>query len=50
MEIRGLTARLLTEFDVSLAPGEDGWKLINEAKDHFTLSLQPFNLSFKKRQ
>ncbi|KAL5359671.1 cytochrome P450 [Aspergillus floccosus] len=50
MEIRGLTARLLTEFDVSLAPGEDGQKLINESRDHFTLGLPPFSLSFEKRQ
>jgi tryprostatin B 6-hydroxylase len=50
MEIRGLAARLLTEFNVSLAPGEDGRKLINESKDHFTLGLQAFNLGFKKRQ
>ncbi|PGH15628.1 hypothetical protein AJ80_05493 [Polytolypa hystricis UAMH7299] len=50
MEIRGLTSQLLTEFDVSLAPGEDGKELLYNAKDHFTLGLRPFHLVFSKRK
>ncbi|KAK2778748.1 hypothetical protein FQN52_005483 [Onygenales sp. PD_12] len=50
MEVRSVVAKLVTEFDVGMAPGEDGSKLINETKDIFTLELADLFLSFKPRQ
>ena len=46
MEMRTLTAQLLLAYDVALAPGEDGHKLLYETKDHFTLGLGELNLVF----
>ena len=34
MELRTLTAKILLEYDVSFAPGEDGSRLENDSKDH----------------
>jgi hypothetical protein len=49
MEMRTVITNLLCEFDtVEFAPGEDGSALIKDAKDHFTVGLQPFKLCFKK--
>jgi tryprostatin B 6-hydroxylase len=48
MEIRLLTAQLITRFDVSLAPGEDGTDLLNSV-DHFTIGLKPINMIFTRR-
>lgn len=49
MELRTLTARLVTLFDVALAPGEDGKLLLEKSTDHFTVGLQPLNLVFTRR-
>lgn len=48
MEIRTITAQLVDQFDVSLAPGEDGKKLLMETTDHFTMGLEPLMLIFKR--
>lgn len=48
MEIRSLTAKVLLAHDVRLAPGEDGSLLLNESKDHFSMSLAPLNLVFNR--
>jgi tryprostatin B 6-hydroxylase len=48
MEIRLLTAQLITRFDVALAPGEDGTALLNSV-DHFTIGLKPINMIFTRR-
>ncbi|KAH8691979.1 putative cytochrome P450 monooxygenase [Talaromyces proteolyticus] len=50
MEIRMLTAYLITEFDISFAPGEDGRDLLSKTVDHFTVSLGPLNLCFARRR
>lgn len=50
MEIRLLTALLITRFDVRLAPGEDGTALLNHSVDHFTIGLKPINLVFTQRK
>ena len=50
MEVRTITAQIIDQFDVALAPGEDGSRLINKSKDHFTMGLEPLELTFKKRQ
>ncbi|KAL3471262.1 cytochrome P450 [Aspergillus californicus] len=48
MEIRLLTAILVTRFEVALAPGEDGGQLLNSF-DYFTVGLKPCHLVFRKR-
>ena len=48
MEMRTVITYLLTSFDtIEFAPGEDGTGLLEDAKDHFTVGLQPFQLCFK---
>ena len=49
MELRNVTARLVTEFDVKFAPGEDGSNLLEKSKDIFTLQLAPLELIFTRR-
>lgn len=49
MEVRTITAQLVDQFDVSLAPGEDGKKLLMKSTDHFTMGLEGLNLIFKRR-
>jgi cytochrome P450 len=49
IELRTLTAQLLDRFEVTLAPGEDGSRLLRETKDHFTTGLAPLDLVFTKR-
>jgi tryprostatin B 6-hydroxylase len=49
MEIRNVIARIVTEFDVKFAPGEDGTALLKETMDTFTLALAPLMLVFTKR-
>ena len=50
LEIRTLASQLLRKFDVALAPGEDGHRLLEESKDHFTLGMGRLDLVFTKRQ
>lgn len=49
MELRTLTAHLIRQFDVALAPGEDGSALMTKSEDHFVTGLAPVNLVFTKR-
>ena len=35
-ELRTLTTRIVLKFDMELAPGEDGKRIMYETKDHFT--------------
>jgi len=49
MEIRTLTSRMIMNFDVSFAPGEDGTRLLMETREHFTLGLSPLDLVFTKK-
>ena len=46
MELRTLTAQLLLAYDVALAPGEDGDRLLYKTRDHFTLGLGELDLVF----
>lgn len=50
MELRTLTTRLIQKFDIKLAPGEDGYKLLYKTLDHFTVDLGDCNLIFTERQ
>ena len=49
-ELRVVTAKLVLGFDVSLAPGEDGYSLFNETCDNFTLTMGRLELCFKERR
>ena len=50
MELRNVTARIVSEFNVKFAPGEDGTNLMEKTKDIFTLALAPMNLVFTRRE
>ena len=46
MEHRTLTTRIILNYDVKLAPGEDGHRLLQESIDHFTMTLGACDLIF----
>ena len=48
MELRTVTTRLVNRFDISLAPNEDGTRLIDETIDHFTVALGQLDLVLKE--
>lgn len=48
MELRVVTTRLVTQFDVSLAPGEDGLRLEHDLRDHFTVDPGGLDVVFKE--
>ena len=50
MQIRTLTARILLEFDVGFAPGEDGSGILTQTKDHFTVDPGQLDLVFTPRK
>lgn len=41
---------IATNFDISLAPGEDGRSFDEDAKDTFTMAVPPLHLIFSKRK
>ena len=45
-----MTARVVSEFDVEFAPGEDGSGLMEKSRDVFTMELAPMELVFTKRK
>jgi len=47
-ELRTLTARLVTGFDVKFAKGEDGKRIMTETLDHFTVDPGDLELVFTK--
>ena len=49
MELRIATAVLVTNYDVTFAPNEDGSKLFKELRDTFTVAPGPLNLVFHRR-
>lgn len=50
MELRLLTAELITKFDLAFAPGEDGSRLLLKSRDHFTMGLEPLQMVFTERK
>lgn len=50
MELRCVTALLLTQFDVSFAPGEDGLRSMKDLKDCFTARPGKLELIFQPRE
>ena len=49
MELRTVCALLVSKFDVSFAPGEDGMRLLEKSEDYFTIGLESLMLQFKAR-
>jgi cytochrome P450 family 628 len=49
MELRSVTARIVSQFDVKFAPGEDGTDLLEKSRDIFTIALAPLKLIFTRR-
>lgn len=47
MEMRAAVAKLVTNFEIRLAPGEDGHRLLNESKDHLAMFCGPVYLDMK---
>lgn len=46
MELRTVTARIISKFDLKLADGEDGHRLMYETKDHFTVDPGHLDIVF----
>ena len=49
LEIRVAAALLITTFDFSFGPNEDGTKMFAEAIDYFTTTPGELNMVFKSR-
>jgi len=49
MSLRISLSKIVQNFDIAFAPGEDGAKFESEALDVFTTSLPPCQLIFTKR-
>ncbi|KAI3337569.1 cytochrome P450 [Xylariaceae sp. AK1471] len=50
METRVAAALLLSEFDMEIAPGEDGDKMFTEMTDFFTTTPGPLQVILKSRR
>jgi hypothetical protein len=50
MELRTVVAKLVTNFDVAFAPGEDGNKLLEKTEDCFTMNAADLFLTFTPRK
>lgn len=48
IELRTLTARLVLAYDMKLAPGEDGNRLLYKTLDHFTVDPGDLDIVFTK--
>jgi tryprostatin B 6-hydroxylase len=48
MQIRTLAAKVISAYDMHLAPGEDGSSLLYDSKDHFSMTLAPLHLVFTR--
>ncbi|KIW03129.1 uncharacterized protein PV09_05771 [Verruconis gallopava] len=48
-ELRTVVTKMVLEFDVAFAPGEDGTKLLTESKDVFTMSNAELRLIWTER-
>jgi tryprostatin B 6-hydroxylase len=48
-ELRTVLSKMVLEFDVAFAPGEDGTRLLTESKDNFTMSNAELNLIWTER-
>jgi cytochrome P450 len=48
-ELRVVVAKLVLEFDIDFAPGEDGTTLLEDSRDVFTVTCAKLNLTFTPR-
>ncbi|KAK7538241.1 putative cytochrome P450 [Phyllosticta citribraziliensis] len=48
-EMRSVISRVALQFDIGLAPGEDGREFDEKALDTFTMALPPLQMCFKER-
>ncbi|KAK1058016.1 hypothetical protein LTR12_000027 [Friedmanniomyces endolithicus] len=46
LELRTVVTRIILEFDVAFAPGEDGSRILTQTRDHFTVTPGELNLVF----
>ncbi|KAK1085984.1 hypothetical protein LTR33_001794 [Friedmanniomyces endolithicus] len=46
LELRTVVTRIILEFDVAFAPGEDGSQILTQTRDHFTVTPGELNLVF----
>ena len=49
MELRTVVSLLVSKFDIRLAEGEDGRKLLEESRDAFTLRMEALEMVFEER-
>lgn len=49
MELRIVTARTVTQFDIAFALDEDGTDLFEKTNDVFTLEVAPLRMVFTRR-
>jgi len=49
-ELRTVISKMVLEFDIAFAPGEDGRKLIEESRDVFTMSNSELKLIWTERE
>ena len=49
LQLRVITALLVTKYDINFAPGEDGTRLFQDCKDVFTAAPGQLILEFKPR-
>jgi len=50
LEMRMILCRIVMNFDMAFADGEDTVNFCNDQKDHFTMQLPPLGLVFTPRQ
>ena len=50
MELRTVVSLLISQFDIRLAEGEDGRKLLDESRDAFTLRMEALQVVFEERE
>ena len=49
MELRNVVSLLVSRFDIRLAEGEDGSKLLDKSRDAFTLRMEALEVVFEER-
>lgn len=50
MEMRTVVPLLVARFDVRLAPGEDGSRLLGRSREAFTMRLEALRVVFEERR
>lgn len=50
MELRTVITKLVQRFNIALAPGEDGRRLMDDSLDTFVIDLKDFWVEFRERK